>query len=387
MVEILGRLDRRLKWVSRRVQHRLDNWLVGRVSPAPAAPLDRGLTAVVMRLNQGLSFYLDGLAGQAELWEGKEIDTGQPLRVGYLGSEQAYRRLSPPFLQALLFQPGTLETRPFAETSMLRTQPTANRLAKASDLVIVERSPLVGWRPTAGEWALTPMRVRLVFDFAPGEDWNAVQRRMHGQKKNLKLARQQGFTFRVSHADADFDFFYERMHVPMINARHGDYGITDSKKGLLTGFRQMGLLMLVYPPDERSGGLPVAGKLVYQHGKVIYGIANGTLDGDPCWHAQGALSALNYHSLRWCFDNGIARYDFGYCPPFANHGLYLYKLRWGFTPSADPWSLRNWLFWLPPGASSAAQHWLAAHPLVKPIAGSGDQANSGLAPATGEQTE
>jgi len=96
------------------------------------------------------------------------------------------------------------------------------------------------------------------------------------------------------------------------------------------------------------------------------------LDGDQAWLQTGALSALYFGSIKWCFDHHIRRCDIGEVRPFANDGLYQYKRRWGFRPIRELWNPREWLIWAP-HSSETALRWLEAHPFIPEFARSGGE--------------
>ena len=110
-------------------------------------------------------------------------------------------------------------------------------------------------------------------------------------------------------------------------------------------------------------GQPVCGLLGVVHGQVLFTVINGTLNADKRFHDQGALSALYYHSIYWCYENGLQYSDFGDWCPHQTDGLYSYKVRWGMTTATNLWSPREWMF-KPPRNESPALGWLERHPWV-----------------------
>jgi hypothetical protein len=355
---LLQKARRVARRMARRLSHRIDDWLIDLSTAQDARLHRRALLRLLFHLRLVLMYLLYGQEGAVEFWQGEESAGGQPLRVAYIGIPSAAEGHSPEYLRHILFRAGTARVEARGPCPMRRARQAAQALAAEADLVIVDRSPLQRWSPTGGGWLVTPVFVRMAFDLDPSQPWQAAEARMAGQKHNLSLVRRHGYTLRCSRDPADFDFFYERMHIPMMQARHGDYGVLEGKNGLLEQFRR-GHVMLV----ELPGQGPVAGALNTRYGPCVFGIVSGTLDGDMRWHKQGALSALYYLTLRWCHENGVTRFDNGYCRPFESDGPYRHKRRWGMHPVPDPWPLREWLFWVPHGAPAALE-WLRANPPV-----------------------
>jgi predicted N-acyltransferase len=205
----------------------------------------------------------------------------------------------------------------------------------------------------------------MVHDFQPGETWEMVTRRMKSQEMNIRRVRRSGYTFEIGASDADFHFFYERMHQPLISGRHSGYGRVDTEANLYRIFKNGNLIFIL-----DSSGKRVAGGLNLVKGNAIMGVANGLLDGDEELLKTGALSALYYYILKWCNENHIRRFDLGEVRPFENNGLYQYKRRWGFMAIEEIWNTREWIFWAP-GLSPAAMRWIEANRFIPIFARSG----------------
>jgi hypothetical protein len=345
----------------------MDDWLVD-LTLAPQQNLGRRAAArFVYETRRALQYTLDGTRGRAECWQGLEKDSGQPLRAVYIGDEQSYRANSPDYLKFILFQPESVKTDEAGSFPMRQARAQAENMAADYDLVIYEGSSLLRgmlrWSPAGGASLVVPIWVRMALTIPPGADWEELENGMRKHKRNIQLVQRNGYTFRISHSDEDFEFFYEHMHLPMISARHPCYGKIDLKSSMRAQLRR-GHLMLI----DTAEGQPVVGALNLLRGKAIFGIANGTLDGDSHWHDKGAVSALYYYAIRWSYENGITHFDAGGVRPFASDGLYRYKRYWGLTPRPDLWNSREWLFWAPPHASGqcapVAQTWLQSHPPV-----------------------
>ena len=342
----------------RRIQRRLDGWLAALAERESPGSASRAAAGVLAKARAGLVYNLEGRAGRLQYWHGAEVSGGQPLRAAYLGDAQGYKVASPEYLRHILLQPeGQAVQEPPSNSAfpMRRVRSAAEEAAKAAGLVIVEGSDLLRWQPDRGVWGWLPTWVRMVVTFRPGQTWDEIQAAMRKHRDNIRRAQTGGFTFAVSRRPEDFEFFYHRMHLPMLNERHGEYGVADKKETLAGQFRQ-GLLFFVM-----HDGRPVAGGLRYLRGRSVYGLASGVLDGDPAWNRQGAVAFLYLESIRWCFEHGYRRYDLGGVRPFASDGLYRFKYRWGARPERDLWLGRSWLFWAPSG-SPAALDWLRAHP-------------------------
>lgn len=355
---LMPRINRVSRRILRRAQYPLDQWLIDLSAVRHPGPSRKTAFRTVSGIRQGLMLYLEGMEGGGQIWVGEEIDTGRPMRVAYLGDSRAIRFHAPEYLQHILFRPDTVVVTPLESFAMLRVGRQAEQLAEENDLVITDGNGSLPWRPPYGRWVHTPNWIRMEFVLEPDETWEDIESRFRAHKNNIKRVQQNGFTYRVSHDEADFDLFYDQMYVPLITNRHAEYGAVDQKESMRKEFHDGFLFMI----DDADGN-PVAGQLTYVHNKTMYSINSGVLEGSKELHSKGALSAIYYFSIRWCFENGMERFEMGSCRPFETDGLYQYKLRWGMTPTPDLWGTREWTLWSPHN-SPVADAWLYAHPVV-----------------------
>lgn len=296
---------------------------------------------------------------RCELWHGSEKKTGARLRAAFIGGASAFPGVSE-YWKKILFR-DVPQVAPVGAGWDWQTRRLAKQASAQADLVIVDCHQLLAWRsaPGAGGYFHTPSYVGMQMAFPPGAPWSAIERGMALQKENIRTFRKTGFTFSISHDPADFDLFYERMHVPMIRERHAGYGSVLDQAGLRPLF-DLGGLMLVHTLD----GQTVAGLLYRLCGKAILLASSGILDMDMRWYECGANGALYYESLRWCHENGFALAVYGKNRPFTTDGVYIFKHRWGMQPIVDVWTVRDWLLWTP-GDAPVALDWVQAHPLVQ----------------------
>ena len=334
----------------------LDEWLVAiYCSPSRLARLfltrpTYELRRLLLLLRRGLSFKVFVLRGTASV-------TNALFSVAYFASGDGMS-----YLESLLFADGQAKCEQRESCSLWALAKTAAELAREVDLVVVERNSLLRWKPSCGSWVVGPTWVRMVFDFVPGQSWEQVQARFKKQQKNIRYFRKNGYTYSVSRQDEDFDHFYHRMHIPLIDTRHKGYGLIDGKQNLYKFFKQ-GFVMFALNRENQ----PVAGDLDSLRGDVMLAVVNGVLDGERKWMQEGALNVLYYYELQWCHEHGLRRCDIGGARPFAHNGLYTHKRRWGFQPVRGLWQVHDWLLWAPHD-SPVAMQWLEAHPFIPEFA-------------------
>jgi hypothetical protein len=235
-------------------------------------------------------------------------------------------------------------------------------LAREVDLVVIERINLLGWTPKSGAWVISPTWVRMVTELDLDRPWGEVERGFKKHERNIRRFMRAGYAYRISRDEKDFDFFYDRMYVPLVTSRHEMEAFVDTRAHLLSYFRRGFLLMIL----DREGQ-PVAADLDYLRGDMLFGIACGVLDGRADILEEGALSAIYYYALKWAHENRIRRCDICEVRPFVDDGVYQYKRRWGYGPVEELWNTREWLVWAPEH-SPMAQEWLRDHPFLPEFA-------------------
>jgi hypothetical protein len=305
-----------------------------------------------VRMRSMLHLTLEQEYGRAQLWTGLEKNSGDPLRVAYVGDAKAYQMQTPEYLQQKLFCPEGFSVEEVAQVAPRKEREVAESLAGQADMVIVEGNDSLRWRPKTGEWRASPTSIHMVLKLNRFQDWTEIEKAMQLQKRKIKTAHRNGLSLEVSKSDTDFDLFYNRMYVPMMQERHPGYGVIHTRDSAYGQFRN-GLLMLV----RNENGEAIGGGLFNTTKRSAFLLHTGLLDGDTCWYEHGASSALYYHSIQWFYNNKFWLYNAGGCRAFASDGLYEFKRRWGMQPTKDLWNPRRWLFWVPSG-SSAAMQWL-----------------------------
>ena len=323
------------------------------------------LSAALYQIHQLHSLVTDPEEHHLYVLRGAAQPGGAPLSVGLAGIWQFGILNNIRYYQHILFDGGQSEVEDLGSFPVNQLKARAFRLAERADLVIIHSHHLRMFTPPAGRWAASPEKVRSVMDFKPGETWDDVLGRMR-QDENLRRIRKAGFTSCLTRSPSAFDFFYNRMYVPLVNRRYDGYGSIDQYENLRRVFHRHGAILQVLDPANQ----PVSAAQVYLRHGVFTGIVNGVLDGRTDLIKKGAQAALYYFGIRYAFENGFRRFDAGRSDPFKDDGVYRHKQLWGLTPSLDDWAPNDVLFWVPDG-SGAALDWLEAHPLIPEFARSG----------------
>lgn len=181
------------------------------------------------------------------------------------------------------------------------------------------------------------------------------------RKRQRRRVRAWGYTSAISHDPADFEFFYERMHLPTMDVRHGAHARSTGKAAAFDSLFRQGFLFQVLADDGR----PVAAVLCHVDTDVCNARLVGWLDGDPIHLEREALKTANHFLLNWARDAGFSRVDFQGCEPFLRKGTFQSKRHLGTTAEIPRGELGESRILLRCGRDSAAlRDLLAAHPVI-----------------------
>jgi len=178
-------------------------------------------------------------------------------------------------------------------------------------------------------------RVRQTLDIKSALETNKRYRDRR-RAVNSKI-RKFGLTHRISDSAEDFDLFYNRMALPLIN-KFGDAAI-EANYEELKPFFDKGLILFVL-----HDGNPVSGVLFYENNGILTAYRAGLLDGKAEYVNIGAMSAWYFFLLEYARQQGYQKVDFMRSMPFLNDGVYMTKQHWG--ASSEPFEEASTIVYL-----------------------------------------
>lgn len=194
--------------------------------------------------------------------------------------------------------------------------------------------------------------------------WMAVPAEAHGSMprhsrtdSDFRRVRKQRFAAEFSTAGSDFDYFYTRCYLPLLQQRHGRNAEV-VPRWMLRLVHLCGGIHWITRDGER-----LAGDLVVRRGRTYVPVVTGLLDGREDLLRQGALTALYVHSLSKAHALGCSRISLGGSRPSLHNGVLRYKAKWldGLMPHAGPFSSNHTLL----------IHWNRLTPAVAGMLGRG----------------
>jgi hypothetical protein len=189
----------------------------------------------------------------------------------------------------------------------------------AGDLVV--RARATGDPPSEAAVAVMPARVNMVVNVAEGHGPTKVERQRQRRRVN-----SFDYSFELSTDTADYDFFYDRMHVPAMADRHARRARSVDRDEAFENLFRQGFLFFVC-----SRGVRVAGILCHVVGDSCRARLVGWLDGDRLHLRREALKTAMHFLIEWTRSSGFRTFDLMGCEPFLTKGTFQSKRRLGAT--------------------------------------------------------
>ncbi|GAB3795720.1 GNAT family N-acetyltransferase [Micromonospora zhanjiangensis] len=165
-----------------------------------------------------------------------------------------------------------------------------------------------------------PLRVTLVVPVRDGAEavLRAVSRK--ARQQHVRELASRGRSLELATGEADFDSFYDDMHVPTMDNRHGAATRSMPKEAARRCLFRCGRLFFLREEDRR-----VAGLLCRTEGETLVVRLAGVADGGPEPYRHGTYMSLYILVLQWAAGQGLARVDLSGCEPFLSKGILQFK--------------------------------------------------------------
>jgi len=212
-----------------------------------------------------------------------------------------------------------------------------------------------------------PYRLHMVVDL-PAEP-GAWRRNLSRRERQWGEAqrRDHGWGLEITGADDAFDWFYDRMHLPTMRARHGVRARSESRRRARECLYRRGMLAFVTLGGERvSGSLCVWD----QAASVLTIRLVGVLDGADDLYGQGALRAADHLLLDWADRHRIGHVDFGGTEAWLSQGTFRWKRKFGARAAAPPNHLAHLaVWWHARNDTPEVRDFLVANPALERLPG------------------
>jgi hypothetical protein len=235
-----------------------------------------------------------------------------------------------------------------------------------ADLVAVGCSPAQARRLPGRSALLLPYRLHLVVDLRDG--WlDAVTK---GERQWIRTRRRErDWRLCIATDDASFEHFYDRMHLPTMQVRHGRRTRSESRERARHCLFRTGVLAFAVVDGER-----VAGALCHRsrHGTTITLRLVGVLDGAREHYDAGALKILYHLLFGWAHASGIRHVDLGGMEAWISRGTFRWKRRFSPRLVLAPNHLgRLRVWWHARRDTPAVRDFLVANPVFEVVGDTG----------------
>jgi Acetyltransferase (GNAT) domain len=254
--------------------------------------------------------------------------SGSGLRIVFVGERIRSRELMP-----VLFNEAASHEHIGQTWTLGLSRKTAQWLDNGCDLVICELSRMHWFRSSAPVTFTVPQLINQVLTY-PEKMNTLLSGNRHGSlRQHINRVRRAGYEWRFSRSRDDFDFFYERMYVPFMRARHGELAEISRYPQQWELFVQKaggGLVLVTHAGRSVAGvvGLVVDG--------VCYNMEVGLLDADEALLRQGVNIFLFWALAEWGKAQGARFYNMGGSLGWLSDGGFRWKAKWGAR------TIRNW---------------------------------------------
>jgi len=172
---------------------------------------------------------------------------------------------------------------------------------------------------------VAPFRVHLVVDTGNGPAAVRARTSRRERWEFSRNSRRHQWVLREDNSERALRFFYERMHLPTMRARHAEDTRTEQFSVARDHILRRGRLMFIV-----DGGVPVAGVLCHERDGTITTRLLGVLEGNTEHYDSGAFKAVYHLLLQWAAERGYSAVDFYGTEAFLAKGIFQWKRK--FAP-------------------------------------------------------
>ena len=254
------------------------------------------------------------------------------LSIMFVGDQTSSQELLPLFFD----EPGDHEF--VGQTWPFRLgRKTQSWLEEGTDLVICQLSRLHWYRSRAPFKFTIPQMVCQVLPFPGAPDELLAGTRSRDVRRRVNHLKKSGYDWHFSRSRADYDFFYERLYLPFVRARHGEAADITAYPWHWDMFIQKAGGGMVLVTHE---GSIVAGSVCLIVDNVCYGVELGVLDGDPQLYQKGIYAFMVWATASWAMQQGAGFQDLGMSLSLRTNKIFHWKAKLGSQVTRNKYTNR-----------------------------------------------
>jgi hypothetical protein len=284
-----------------------------------------------------------------KILEGEEISTALPMRVAYFGLDD---RILSYWTELLFAQKPSIRTT--SRVPIWKVKEFIGKSEEKFDLAIVELTGITKKVIALKSGFLLPRWLDLEID---------VHKPIHIKQLDTikRRIRKYKLTFERRYTDSDLQYFYKRMYLPYISARHKDASvITDYNNFHYSFSRKKSQLFFILKDGE-----PIAGAIDILEGKNGIRMGSmGVLDGREDLLREGVIGACYYFRILDYQNRKINSVNLGGTSPILTEGLTQYKLSFGGEARDRKHLSSPYIMLLPVNNTAAVRKALKSNPFI-----------------------
>jgi hypothetical protein len=172
-----------------------------------------------------------------------------------------------------------------------------------------------------------------------------------------RMIRKYNISSRVSRDLKDFEIFYYRMYLPLMEKQFGELFNREPYEDMQRIF-QAGHLMQILQGDE-----VVACSLLFVKGDTLFGRRMGVLDARDDLIKKGIQSPIYYFGIHYAIEHDLKKHHVMTSRPFLSDGVYAHKRSWGATVYPFDES-ETWVYFLVPSKTEKTVRFFEKNPMI-----------------------
>jgi hypothetical protein len=251
------------------------------------------------------------------IMEGKERNSGAPIRIAYIGGNTSFHYLTDLFFEAV---PDPVQNEPHP---WWRLNQVAADIRKETDLTVMDVDFPLDFFIKKEKCLNIP---RWIIQRLPIADtWDGVMNQLRRKTRREAQRYIRKFNFKSFVIDGRYwaDCFYDSLYKPHIEKRHGLAAEVVSRKRFKSVCSRGQIIGVVY-----EGTIVGAVVVLPSKNRLIIEWAGMDKNLTGAQYA-GATDALDYFTLLYAYQQGYDYLDMGPSRARLNDGLLRYKRKWG----------------------------------------------------------
>lgn len=253
------------------------------------------------------------------LLSGKEKGSGQNLTALIQGKERTVS-----FYSRLIYS-GIPSRENLGKSIIWKSLSKSQAMQKRPDVILVEVDKFYAPIFERKKFILIPQWIRFTLDISMSKSAIMKVIKNRSLDNNLRKIKKQEYSYEITRDPVKFDLFYRDMYLPYTEHRFGTASWLFSYRHLKS-LLENGQLLLVKKRNEY-----LAGSLLLERKNCLFSHSMGVRDGNLKYVEDGVQTASYYFTIFWAKKKGYGLIDFGYCRPYLQDGVFIYKKRWGMT--------------------------------------------------------